>query len=260
MTDAQRLHQVLRNLLANAVKFTHAGHVTLEISVAPPGTLYGVPTLDSARHVLAFAVRDTGIGIPDTKLEMIFEAFQQADGTTSRKYGGTGLGLSISKELARILGGRIDVTSELGTGSAFTLLLPDELPSATAAAARMLPRYLPVVPTPAAPAAAPRTHSNRPILRAGSGAAARATPELAGATVLIVDDDVRNVFALTCALELRGLAVLYADNGVAGIQLLTEHPDVDLVLMDVMMPDLDGNETTRRIRGLPRDATCRSCS
>jgi CheY-like chemotaxis protein len=93
-----------------------------------------------------------------------------------------------------------------------------------------------------------------PILRAAPGgpAGVRPAPELAGATVLIVDDDVRNVFALTSALELHGLRVLYADNGAEGIRLLTDHPEVDVVLMDAMMPDLDGNETTRRIRALPQ--------
>jgi signal transduction histidine kinase/CheY-like chemotaxis protein/HAMP domain-containing protein len=250
-TDAQRLHQVLRNLLANAVKFTDVGHVTLEIGVAPPGALHGVPTLDSARSVVSFAVRDTGIGIPDGKLEMIFEQFQQADGTTSRKYGGTGLGLSISRELARILGGRIEVASELGVGSVFTLLLPVEL--APASAARIPPRDAVGEPAGARPVAAPPARPDYPILRGGTGAAgARTAPELTGATVLIVDDDVRNVFALTSALELRGLTVLYADNGAEGIRLLTEHPEVDVVLMDAMMPDLDGNETTRRIRALPQ--------
>ena len=135
-TDRQRLQQVLRNLLANAIKFTDAGLVELRIAPVPPETVLGVPTLDAARSVIAFSVRDTGIGIPGDKLEMIFEAFQQADGTTSRKYGGTGLGLSISKELARMLGGKIDVSSEVGRGSEFTLLLPDELPLVTATAAR----------------------------------------------------------------------------------------------------------------------------
>ena len=111
-TDAQRLQQILRNLLANAIKFTDAGSVTLQVGLAPPRTLHGVPSLDGARSVVTFAVRDTGIGIPGDKLAMIFEAFQQADGTTSRKYGGTGLGLSISKELAGLLGGKIEVSSE----------------------------------------------------------------------------------------------------------------------------------------------------
>src|SRR6476661_4888090 len=154
ITDMQRLQQVLRNLLANAVKFTAAGGVTLQV--------------ERVDGLVAFAVRDTGIGIPAGKLEMIFEAFQQADGTTSRKYGGTGLGLSISKELARMLGGRIKVTSTVGEGSVFTLLLPDELP-ATATT------------PPRAPVAAPAPLRG-PALRMASVA-----PGLTGATVLIVD-------------------------------------------------------------------------
>jgi CheY-like chemotaxis protein len=138
----------------------------------------------------------------------------------------------------------------------FTLLLPDELPPVTAAAARMTPR--PPIPALALPEPAlepPRpAASANPILRSGPGgpAGVRPAPELAGVTVLIVDDDVRNVFALTSALELHGLTVLYADNGTEGIRLLTEHPEVDAVLMDAMMPDLDGNETTRRMRRLPQ--------
>ena len=255
-TDDQRLQQVLRNLLANAVKFTDSGHVSLGVSVVPAGTLHGVPALDSARTVIAFTVGDTGIGIPQEKLEMIFEAFQQADGTTSRKYGGTGLGLSISKELARMLGGKIEVTSQPGEGSVFTLMLPDELPPVTAAAARMTPRPpIPALALPEPTLEPPRpAASANPILRTGPGgpAGVRPTPELAGVTVLIVDDDVRNVFALTSALELHGLTVIYSDNGMEGIRLLTEHPEIDVVLMDAMMPDLDGNETTRRIRQLPQ--------
>jgi CheY-like chemotaxis protein len=148
-----------------------------------------------------------------------------------------------------MLGGRIEVTSEIDEGSVFTLLLPDELPPVTAAAARMMPRRMPDMPAPERPASA-----GQPILRqSGDGpVGGRPTAELAGVTVLIVDDDVRNVFALTSALELHGLTVLYADNGSDGIRLLTQHPEVDVVLMDAMMPDIDGNETTRRIRTLPQ--------
>ncbi|HWM60211.1 MAG TPA: ATP-binding protein, partial [Pseudonocardia sp.] len=266
-TDRQRLQQVLRNLLANAIKFTDSGHVELQIGLAPAGAGHGLESLDSADSVIVFAVRDTGIGIPADKLEMIFEAFQQADGTTSRKYGGTGLGLSISKELARMLGGKIEVSSAVGRGSRFALLLPGELPGGTTmtstarllqASAADLPEWSPPDRTP--PGRGPTDLAPQPgsggaaaILRTGSGpAGVRSTPELAGVTVLIVDDDVRNVFALTSALELHGLQVIYADNGLDGIRLLTEHPEVDVVLMDAMMPDLDGNETTRRIRALPR--------
>ncbi len=113
-TDDQRLQQVLRNLLSNAFKFTEAGRVELVLDAAPDDTPYA----------LSVTVRDTGIGIAEDKLRLIFEAFQQADGTTSRRFGGTGLGLSISREIARALGGEIRVTSVVGEGSTFELLLP----------------------------------------------------------------------------------------------------------------------------------------
>ncbi|HYN92371.1 MAG TPA: ATP-binding protein, partial [Pilimelia sp.] len=240
VTDPQRLQQILRNLLSNAVKFTDAGQVRLEITPAPPEALFEVPTLLGARHVVAFTVVDTGIGISDENVEAIFEAFRQADGTTSRKYGGTGLGLSISRELARLLGGTIAVRSRLGSGSTFTLYVPDVL--VPEAVGLPLPPALPQ-PRPALPAL--------PMLRSASDGERSANPaagQLDGATVLIIDDDVRNVFALTSALELHGMTVIYSDNGVEGVRLLAEHPEVDIVLMDAMMPDQDGYETTRAIR------------
>ncbi|ROT33881.1 HAMP domain-containing protein [Micromonospora sp. HM5-17] len=241
ITDPQRLQQILRNLLSNAVKFTDNGAVTLRIgpASAPEGAFADVPALAAARQVVAFTVIDTGIGISDDKLGLIFEAFQQADGTTSRRYGGTGLGLSISRDLARLIGGTITVSSAPGQGSTFTLFVPDVLALDTM-----------VNPTPA-PLPAGRGNAAPPMLRIPTepdrqvSAAAR---QLDGATVLIVDDDVRNVFALTSALELHGMTVLYSDNGVDGVRLLAEHPEVDIVLMDAMMPDQDGYETTRAIR------------
>jgi signal transduction histidine kinase/HAMP domain-containing protein/ActR/RegA family two-component response regulator len=250
VTDAQRLQQILRNLLSNAMKFTESGSVSLRIEPAAPDAYHGVPALDAARNVVAFAVQDTGIGISDEKFAMIFEAFQQADGTTSRKYGGTGLGLSISKELARMLGGAITVSSQLGAGSTFTLFLPDELPAEKAMPTTRLYSRLAGNGT----VAADRSASGTPILRPPSLDAGPAphAPNLSGVTVLIVDDDIRNVFALTSALELHGMTVLYADNGADGIRLLAQNPHVDVVLMDAMMPDLDGNETTRLIRALPQ--------
>ena len=223
-------------------RFTAHGSVALVMGPAPRGAA-GRPT--DGRPMVAFTVRDTGIGIAPDKLAMIFEAFQQADGTTSRKYGGTGLGLSISRELARLLGGAITVSSRLGAGSEFTLYLPDIPPAGAAlrpptrragelgAAERPSPMIV-AVPEP--------RHGTRPV------------PALRGRTVLIVDDDVRNVFALTSALELHGLRVLYSDNGADGIATLRHHPEIDIVLMDAMMPDLDGNETTQRIRALPEGA------
>jgi len=239
VTDEQRLQQVVKNLLSNALKFTESGSVQLSVHAAAPGLTFGVPTLDDADAVIGFSVSDTGIGVPPDKLKLIFEAFQQADGTTSRKYGGTGLGLSISREIARLLGGAITVESEAGRGSTFTLYVPATYPFGD--------RDVVHTSTPASvPRQGPMLTDKPSTTRPLDG-----PDPLQGATVLVVDDDVRNVFALTSALELHGMHVLYADNGRDGIRLLHENGQVDLVLMDVMMPDMDGNETTSEIRRIP---------
>ncbi|MCK9901392.1 ATP-binding protein, partial [Frankia sp. Cpl3] len=344
VTDEQRLQQVLKNLLSNAVKFTDAGTVRLDVSVAPPDTPFVAPSLRSAPMVLSFAVSDTGIGVAAEKLRMIFEAFQQADGTTSRRYGGTGLGLSISKEIARLLGGSISVSSQIGQGSTFTLFVPSVMPADPPASAipgepdgvlmivegtgqprwrsdgggdhgwGQLPpgRERAALPGPARPGSSPAEPGTdlstgdgaAPPPPAGSAAASgeggpvvaprtvgrtlwssRApetaltdTPEaagtpfltdpvavarppasnldttdpLVGASILVVDDDVRNVFALTSALEMHGMRVLYADNGHDAIRMLQQDSTpVHIVLMDVMLPGMDGNETTSAIRAMP---------
>src|SRR5262249_19000116 len=124
-TDGQRLQQILRNLLGNAFKFTETGKVSVRVSVAASSMSFNSVALRESPRSVRFRVSDTGIGIPKDKHQLIFEAFQQADGTTSRKYGGTGLGLSISRELARLLGGEIRVESKVGGGSTFTLYLPE---------------------------------------------------------------------------------------------------------------------------------------
>jgi HAMP domain-containing protein/signal transduction histidine kinase/DNA-binding response OmpR family regulator len=132
-TDIQRLNQILKNLLSNAFKFTEKGEVSLRIFEAKKNWKPNNPNLDNAKKVIGFSIKDTGIGIPTDKQMIIFEAFQQAEGSTSRKYGGTGLGLSISRGLAELLGGTIELDSSPGTGSTFTLFLPIEsVPMSTA--------------------------------------------------------------------------------------------------------------------------------
>ncbi|TMG73781.1 MAG: response regulator, partial [Betaproteobacteria bacterium] len=246
-TDGKRLQQIITNLLSNAFKFTSRGSVSLRVAEATSGWSAGHPVLDQAERVVSFAVSDTGIGIPLNKQRLIFEAFQQADGTTSREYGGTGLGLSISRELARLLGGEIRVASTPGEGSTFTLYLPVQYE-----AAPEMPRETPRDGESAALAQrADDTLARAPLGdEAAHAVAPRAAAELAGKKVLVVDDDIRNVFALTSALEAHGLQVLHAESGKEGIELLKRTPDIDLILMDVMMPGLDGLDTMRIIRQL----------
>ncbi|MFE1326497.1 HAMP domain-containing protein [Streptomyces sp. NPDC058741] len=402
LTDDSRLRQVLRNLLSNAVKFTEQGSVELSIEPAtddevPRGVVRGGP-------VVAFRVKDTGVGIPEQHLESIFGAFQQADGTTSRKYGGTGLGLSITREIAQLLGGAVTVHSTPGQGSTFTLFLPVARPdfeellrlgrAPERAAAEALPGEEPEsapVP-PIGPGPRPRrllvveersrglltlvaesvvadlshgradggqqpavdvitavgaqeaagalaaepchcvvlelgmrddqasrflqalegdsaltsvpvlVHSSHPAgvaldetLRSSSAGGAlellssldelrerialhlsaeepgdvlslvlpegqqqsappSADDASAGRTVLVVDDDARNLFALSGILELHGFRVLHAENGRKGIEALVNNPDVAIVLMDVMMPEMDGYTATAEIRKMPQYA------
>jgi len=238
-TDRQRLRQILHNLLSNAVKFTDRGQVELRIAAAgPPG---------SGDPVLAFSVTDTGVGISEQNLAVIFGAFQQGDGTTSRRYGGTGLGLAICRELATQLGGRITAESVPGEGSTFTLYLPASFPVASEDVGWALPLAPgPSVAGSAAPApAALATAGQQPD---GGG---DEHDNLRGKKVLIVDDDLRNAFAISSILELYGMTVLHAPDGRTGIETLCATPDVDIVLMDVMMPELDGYATTGAIREIP---------
>ncbi|MCP9212761.1 HAMP domain-containing protein [Streptomyces sp. NEAU-Y11] len=277
-SDEQRLQQILRNLLSNALKFTSSGGVTLRVERSP-GADFEEETLRDADAVVAFSVTDTGIGIPPEKLPVIFEAFQQSDGTTSRKYGGTGLGLSISREIAGMLGGRIVAESELGVGSCFTLYIPSHytgvVPAPDPSDPRATGSTVPAVP-PAPDEPLPDTADHAPSGVFGDGVGLGpdtaedredAWPEttrlkewqvgrpgrvLSGRRILIVDDDIRNVFALTHVLGRVGMSVKYAENGREGLEVLHRNPDVSLVLMDVMMPEMDGYETIRAIRSTPR--------
>jgi signal transduction histidine kinase/HAMP domain-containing protein/CheY-like chemotaxis protein len=379
-TDEPRLRQVLRNLLSNAVKFTEKGRVELR-SYMTEGSIS--PSANGHERLVAFSVTDTGIGIAPENLETIFGAFQQADGTTSRKYGGTGLGLSVCREVAYLLGGEIRAESQLGAGSTFTLLLPAAaiVPASDKATpqlsqesvqerrlmvaeaydsnvltllAREVGRDLtgssiPVVieavasPEQAIEALSSRSHHCVVLDLSLPGATAHGflerlresarhgtTPPLAHATktltrnqqrlvqaqaaahpvelvqslddlrerikhqlvnyqpgeaahggtgpgksqvlghvaplpangdgeavlndrkILLVDDDARNVFAIAGMLEQHGLSVIHAPNGRKGIEALLADKQIDLVLMDVMMPDMDGNATTVAIRKMPQ--------
>ncbi|MET9910000.1 HAMP domain-containing protein [Streptomyces sp. NPDC006476] len=251
-SDEQRLQQILRNLLSNAIKFTATGRVELRVSrVKDPEHRY----VQGSDEVIAFAVSDTGIGIAAEKLPVIFEAFQQADGTTNRKYGGTGLGLSISREIAGLLGGRIVAESEPGQGSTFTLYVPVVSPGHAATGPAPEDRTPPVQEQPAAEpfTATHDVDDSWPApTKLEAWKAGRAGRVLPGRRVLIVDDDIRNVFALTHVLGRVGMPVLYAENGREGIETLERNPDVELVLMDIMMPEMDGYETIAAIRRTPR--------
>ncbi|MFO7400153.1 MAG: HAMP domain-containing protein [Actinomycetales bacterium] len=263
-TDEQRLQQVLRNLLSNAIKFTHEGEVRLEVGRAPADVQYADEALKNTPDMLAFRVIDTGIGIAPNKLDVIFEAFRQADGTTSRKYGGTGLGLSICRQIARLLGGEIHVASTPGEGSTFTLYLPavytgplsswdsGAAPAGTAAGSGPEPEQrAESVPPEAAPSSA-LTGLDSP--RPSDADRWQGEDPLNGAKILIIDDDIRNVFALTSVLERHGATVVYAENGREGIEQLERNEDVALVLMDIMMPEMDGWATTSAIRKMPQFA------
>jgi len=377
-TDEKRLQQIVLNLLSNAFKFTSKGDVTLAVTCADRGWSPTHPVLSGAERAVEISVTDTGIGIPEEKQKLIFEAFQQADGTTSRKFGGTGLGLSISREIARLLGGELQVHSKPGEGSTFTLyiplaaeetsgtgmvgaparydnsgsLVPNALPSnfevnddrddlgkdpfvliveddATFAAilldaaheaglkgvvstagagtlnmARKLQptaitldlglsdidgfvlldllkhdpdtRHVPIhvisgvdrsqsvigmgafgiTEKPAEREDLVRVfgelrehaQSQKPRRKKAQATGPRPIPELAGAKVLIVDDDIRNIFSLTSVLESHDVEVLHAERGKDGILILEQTPDVDVALIDIMMPEMDGYETMQQIR------------
>ncbi|MGE5953111.1 MAG: response regulator, partial [Qipengyuania vulgaris] len=359
--------QILLNLLSNAFKFTSEGKVSLNVRMATSGWNREHPQLSGVNRALAISVTDTGIGIPEDKQKLIFEAFQQADGTTSRKYGGTGLGLSISREIAGLLGGELQVSSTFGEGSTFTLYLPldppkidkssddtatreqhaqriehidgelDPMPSsaepfvlvvtgdtdladrvadeaqahglatnvassgaAAISTSRRTPPAAVVIDTSlhdmdgtvlADMLAHQQDFATRPIwivgepstgdghvasvrsrsnvfesprdtaaemlgkLKEAIGGGGNETNvdasgewTLDGRHILIVDDDIRNIFSLASVLEARGASVVYAERGADGIEMLRAKSSIDAALIDIMMPEMDGYETMQRIR------------
>ncbi len=232
-TDGQRLQQVLKNLLSNAFKFTEKGFVSLTVQrFSGDPSLFHADSLRDAGVVVAFGVRDTGIGIAEAKQRLIFEAFQQVDATTSRKYGGTGLGLTISREIARLLGGEIHLHSRQGQGSEFTLYLPATY---IGAEGEIRPGEVGIAET-----VEEKSDDAEGII------------DFEGERILVVDDDVRNVFAVSCVLENHKLNVLFAESGSEALRVLGAHDDIRLVVMDVMMPGMDGYEVTQAIRQMER--------
>jgi CheY-like chemotaxis protein len=245
VTDSQRLRQILTNLLANAFKFTEQGEVKLTIGHAAGGWSTESEWLAKARSVVALTVADTGIGIEEEQHQRIFEAFSQGDGTTARLYGGTGLGLSISRELVGLLGGEIAVVSAPNRGSTFTVFLPVDGPEAVAPVA--FPSVPVSFPTPTVTSAAGSSaQSSR------ERAVPAATQDFHGTKVLVVDDDFRNIFAMTALLERGHAVVSVAESGTDAIAILSRTSEIDLVLMDIMMPIMDGYATIRAIREIDR--------
>lgn len=261
-TDPQRTLQIIKNLLSNAIKFTEKGSVTFSIHRPAKGVKFLHDNL-APDNCLAFDVIDTGVGISEEKVHVIFEAFQQADGTVSRKFGGTGLGLTISRSLSRLLGGEIQLSSTLGEGSTFTLYLPDKVdspvhkqpveenePSEKRKGKESLEQYddgRPIgIPEMENPASEEKKVDLQPEFIAPSES--KADKVFEDRKILVVDDDMRNVFVLTKILEDKKVRIVVGKNGRDGIDKLNKNPDTALVIMDIMMPEMDGYEAMREIR------------
>ncbi len=249
-TDSQRLGQVIKNLLSNALKFTHEGSVRLKVAPAKAEHLPAGSNLQ-ADDCIVIQVADTGIGIPKDKQKMIFEAFQQVDGTTDRKYGGTGLGLSISRELVRILGGQIVLESEEGKGSCFTLILPTAVasPSSPQASSET------VVRNEVAEQANAHDDNNDtldPVDTAPSSETAfipddRDSIAEGDHSILIIEDDESVAKLLGTLVRQKGFKCLLAGDGHSGLRLANEHLPT-AALIDIGLPDLDGLTVIGRLK------------
>jgi CheY-like chemotaxis protein/HAMP domain-containing protein len=234
VTDEKRLQQILKNLLSNAFKFTHQGGVELAISPVKGGWSPGHAALNAASAVVAYSVTDTGIGIPGDKLRVIFEAFQQADGTTSRKYGGTGLGLSISREICRLLGGEITVESTPGKGSRFTLYLPISYGSgANAPAAR------PMLLAGQQGAQVVVGRESTPLLVPAELTDDRQNIQPGEAVLLIIEDDAKFGRILLDLAHDRGFKAVVSATGGGALPLVRRFSPA-LITLDINLPDMDG--------------------
>ncbi|HXN52098.1 MAG TPA: HAMP domain-containing protein [Candidatus Acidoferrum sp.] len=259
-TDTKRLQQVLKNLLSNALKFTEHGSVRLKISRPAAGWRTAHPVLGRIKSVVAFSVSDTGIGIPQEKQRIIFEAFQQADGTTSRKYGGTGLGLSISRELARLLGGEIRLESAPGVGSTFTLYLPQVYVSTLQAKVAELPRLQPSSDT-LAPAPTVEESTISSLSPPHLGVTEILAEDLVveddrnnikpgDPVLLIIEDDVTFARILVDMAHSNNLKAVVALRGATALSLAREFKP-GAVTLDIALPDMVGWTILDRLKHDP---------
>ncbi|CBN54296.1 MULTISPECIES: HAMP domain-containing protein [Kamptonema] len=259
-TDAKRLQQVLKNLLSNAFKFTERGEVKLSVEVAREGWSLEIETLTNSATVLAFSVSDTGIGISPEKHRVIFEAFQQADGSTSRKYGGTGLGLSISREIANLLGGEIQLTSRPGEGSTFTLYMPQTYQESRMMNNRTLgtndrqTAQLPsanysVLPVISSAATSPNFQLPAPY-PSPSISDDRENIEDGDRVLLIIEDDVNFARILLDMAREHGFKGLVALRSDIGLVMAREFKPT-AIMLDLNLPVMDGWTVLDRLKHDP---------
>ncbi|MGI2908664.1 response regulator [Tolypothrix sp. VBCCA 56010] len=270
-TDPKRLQQLLNNLLANAFKFTEQGQVSLQVSVVTEGWSRDQQSLNSAESVIAFAVSDTGIGIPPEKQQVIFEAFQQADGTTSRKYGGTGLGLSISRQIAELLGGEIRLVSQVDLGSTFTLYLPQTYSASVrgqeglgrvgdketrrqgdkADKGEFAPPASPTSSSPPSPPSPPLPPSPTPPTPTESAIEDDRQNILCGdRTLLIIEDDLNFARILLDLAREQNFKALVASRGDVGLAMAQEFQPA-AIMLDIRLPVMDGWTVLDRLKHDP---------
>jgi len=284
LTDSKKLQQIIKNLLSNAFKFTQSGQVNLSIEIAQSGWNPDNEELNRAGNVIAFSVADTGIGISADKQQIIFEAFQQADGSTSRKYGGTGLGLAISRELSRLLGGEIRLTSSPARGSTFTLYLPQVY--STQRAVRKAASNSPEIYSNGVDAAVGLATARRAVANGGTTAdyggeqvalsagsvvpASYETPSISAIAngsltpldevgddrasirpsdrvLLIVENDLAFARLLLDAAREKGFKGIVTSLGASALALISEHKP-SAITLDIYLPDLDGWRVLDRIK------------
>ena len=258
-SDSQKLGQVIQNLLSNAIKFTERGDVTLHIGPVDANTQLHIPGL-TPENALAVTITDSGIGIPKEKCQAIFEAFQQVDGTTSRRYGGTGLGLSISRELAKLLGGRIQVESEPGLGSTFTLYIPRQLTTLAPDAPVETPIVPHLIQSEAAvevvepmPKQMASDPNSPPVNSISDSAPSMAVPddrcnlEPGDRSILIIEDDIRFATILMSIAKEHGFKILIAQDGESGLYFADYYQPSGIVL-DIDLPGMDGWQVMQHLK------------